>query len=508
MPAPSVRVFRGTLIDAPADGELRIRAGACIGVGPDGVIVFVRLSDGTWELAEGRTGWGEADAAAAVRAAERDGSWAADVPPPGFICPGFVDLHAHAPQSPYSGTGTDLPLMEWLQRYTFPAERSLAEQPGKALRVYGSAVARSLRHGTTTCVWWGTLHHAPSMVLARVCAAAGQRAFVAKVSMDRNGAPGYEESGAAAALQAAEHFVDAVRAECGTPGSGRPPPLVQPCVCPRFVPTCSDQLLAGLGELRRRKGPLLATTHVAESRDEVLLCSALAERHRGEARDAAVLKRCGLLAAPSVSAHAVHLSDAEMKDMAALGAGIAHCPLSNCYFADATLRTKEAAAMGVPIGLATDIAGGYDPTMLSAVRHSVTASRTLAHCPDSWVTEDAAAPAEAAVEERHKRHAIDWRTAFWLATAGGAAACGLGGIVGHLSPGMEFDALRISPGGGDRADIFPEDPPAAVFEKWLNLCDDRSIAAAWVRGAGVLPVGGAGEWPPPSALAPAAAARL
>ena len=39
-----------------------------------------------------------------------------------FLIPGFVDTHIHAPQYFFTGTGYDLPLLEWLQKYTFPVE--------------------------------------------------------------------------------------------------------------------------------------------------------------------------------------------------------------------------------------------------------------------------------------------------------------------------------------------------------------------------------------------------
>lgn len=36
--------------------------------------------------------------------------------------PGLVDTHIHAPQYVFTGTGYDLPLLQWLEKYTFPSE--------------------------------------------------------------------------------------------------------------------------------------------------------------------------------------------------------------------------------------------------------------------------------------------------------------------------------------------------------------------------------------------------
>jgi cytosine/adenosine deaminase-related metal-dependent hydrolase len=45
-----------------------------------------------------------------------------ELPRRGFIVPGLVDTHYHAPQYVNAGNGLDMPLLEWLETYTFPAE--------------------------------------------------------------------------------------------------------------------------------------------------------------------------------------------------------------------------------------------------------------------------------------------------------------------------------------------------------------------------------------------------
>ena len=42
--------------------------------------------------------------------------------------PGLIDTHIHAPQYVYTGTGYDLPLLEWLKMYTFPAESRFSDK--------------------------------------------------------------------------------------------------------------------------------------------------------------------------------------------------------------------------------------------------------------------------------------------------------------------------------------------------------------------------------------------
>ena len=61
-------------------------------------------------------------------------------------------------------------------------------------------------------------------------------------------------------------------------------------------------------------------------------------------------------------AHCVQMSAEEREAMAKAGAGVAHCPLSNAYFAHGVLDVEACIEAGVKVGLGTDIAGGYSVT--------------------------------------------------------------------------------------------------------------------------------------------------
>ena len=82
-----------------------------------------------------------------------------------IIIPGFVDCHVHAPQFSFVGTGLDLPLLEWLRKYTFPNE-SRFENLDFARKAYQSSVNSHLRNGTTTICYFATLHLPASILLA------------------------------------------------------------------------------------------------------------------------------------------------------------------------------------------------------------------------------------------------------------------------------------------------------------------------------------------------------
>jgi len=103
----------------------------------------------------------------------------------GFLVPGLVDCHIHAPQYTYTGNGLDLPLMQWLEQYTFPAEAKMSDTAWSR-EVYSRVVRRTLALGTTTACWFGTIHLDATLELAGQCATARQRAMVGLVSMDIN----------------------------------------------------------------------------------------------------------------------------------------------------------------------------------------------------------------------------------------------------------------------------------------------------------------------------------
>ena len=164
------------------------------------------------------------------------------------------------------------------------------------------------------------------------------------------------------------------------------------------------------------------------------------------------------------------------------------------------------------IGLGTDVAGGYSPSMLSAIRNCVVASRALcmqlyALLPytDSDTTSSFSAadmarsrrdsnqqqilhadtlhiPASAARQRIQKANMLDWRSAFSLATTGGAQALGLEQTCGTLEVGKAFDALRVDTRKSAAFDVFPADSPMDAFQKFINLGDDRNIVTVWVGG--------------------------
>jgi len=212
-----------------------------------------------------------------------------NIPTGSFVLPTFCDLHMHAPQFLYQGTGLDLPLMKWLDTYALKAEQRLDEDPKLAKRVYTRLATRLKENGTGSALLFGTIkaetkwanylsgysssnNSYPSLILANCMQAAGLRAFVGKLSMDiditspNSLTKPYVEKSTSESLAASRAFIQRCR-EIGAnlPESQR---LVEPVLTPRFVPTCTDELLAGLGAISET-GRIKIQSHLAEAKDQV-----------------------------------------------------------------------------------------------------------------------------------------------------------------------------------------------------------------------------------------------
>ncbi len=401
------------------------------------------------------------DAPAGVSAAYEASGQLVHLAPRQMLLPGLVDLHIHAPQFPNLGTALDLPLEQWLQDYTFPLEARFADA-AYAAGVYEDLVGTLLANGTTTAVYFATIHLPATQKLAETCLRRGQRAFVGRVAMDHpDSCPAfYRDESADAAVAQTRALIDHVRALPGNAG------LVRPIITPRFIPACTDELLHALGALAAEAG-CHVQTHCSESDWEhghVL--------SRCGCSDTEALHRFGLLTANGVLAHGNFLGDADLARIRSAGAGVAHCPLSNAYFADAAFPLRAALEKGVRVGLGTDIAGGAHPSLLDSARMAVTASRML---------ETGVDPAVAAAARGRPGSRIGTSEAFWLATAGGAEV--LDQQTGLFRPGYAFDALLLDPANPDsNLRLDPAEPAARRLERIVHTAGRPDIAAVWVGG--------------------------
>jgi guanine deaminase len=444
----SLQGFLGTALHTPVRGRVEMLRDVLIAVDADGTITGIhpqKSSEGS-ELAQRLALSGRLTT----------------LPTGCYLLPGLVDLHVHAPQWPQLGTALDLPLEDWLQRYTFPLEAKCAD-PDYAEAVYESLVAALLANGTTTAMYYGSIHLPATQRLADVCLRRGQRALIGRTAMDDAAeAPAYyRDASAASGAAETRAFLDYVHA---LPGNAAR--LILPVITPRFIPACSDELLRRLGALARETG-CHVQTHCSESDWEH---GTVIERCGRS--DTLALEHFGLLGRHTILAHGNLVGPGDIERLVATGAGIAHCPLSNVYFSDAIFPLRHALACGVHVGLGTDIAGGASPSILENARHAVIASRRL---------EAGVDPALPRARRGRAESRIDALTAFWLATTAGGIALDL--PIGVFAPGRQFDAIALSPdASGSNLALGVDDAPEAILERIVYGAARVNIRDVWVAG--------------------------
>lgn len=372
-----------------------------------------------------------------------------------YLLPGFIDLHVHAPQWPQAGLALDRPLADWLNVYTFPLEARFSDR-SFAKQVYRDFVKTLLAHGTTTAMMFGTIHVDANMVLVNECRQQGLRGYVGQVAMDNpDQTPDYyRDPSAKETLAASEEFIQRVQA---SPDSDD---LVTPVITPRFVPSCTDEALAGLGHLAA-KYDLPIQSHVSESNWENQYAIDRFGMH-----DAEVLDHFGLLTSRAVMAHGTQLTDGDMQLLRQQQTAIAHCPISNIYFGNGVLPVRHLLTMGNRVGLGSDISGGYTPSLYHNIRQAVKSSRMLTDGVDS----------QRPVEQRGVANSqITAATAFYLATAGGAQALNL--AAGRIAAGCRADLQVV------RAHRTWGKPSTAdVFERLMYQTEAADIKSVYVNG--------------------------
>jgi len=447
--APAAFVVHGTLLHTPVFGDVEVLEGALISVASSGRIATV-CPFGSARHAE-------------ILATAREAGTLTELRPGQYLLPGFVDLHIHAPQWPQMGKALEMPLNEWLQQRTFPLEARY-DDIDFARQSYESLVENLLANGTTTAAYFGTVHVAATKLLADIAHDRGQRAIVGKVAMDNSDeCPDfYRDSSTAVGLEGTRELIEHINA---IPNNGQP--LVLPAVTPRFIPSCTDEMLDGLAQMASEYG-CHVQTHCSESDWEHQY---VIDRHG--MKDTQSLDRIGLLTSKTVLAHSNLIDDQDMATIKARASSVAHCPLSNLYFSHSVFPLRKALDSGIKVGLGTDISGGPSPSILHNCQSAINVSRAL---------EDGVDPRIAADDRGTPGARIDFREAFWMATAGGANALGL--KVGQFREGFEFDAVLINTDVADSNLLVWEDldSPDDILQKIIYNAGRQNIEKVWVQG--------------------------
>ena len=327
-----------------------------------------------------------------------------------LIIPGMSDLHVHAAQYMYRGLGMDMELLDWLETYAFPEEAGF-EDVDYATEVYKKFTADLVRSATTRAVVFASLHHPATEVLMDLLEKSGLVAYVGKVNMDRNSPEYYCETTGQSLRDTETWIKDTIsRYE-----------RVRPILTPRFTPTCSDELMEGLGDLQRRYG-LAVQSHLSENPSE---CDWVEDLCPWSVHYIDTYTEPGLVGPDikSVMAHCVYSDEEERRKLKDNHVFVAHCPQSNENVASGIAPVRRFLEEGLEVGMGTDVAGGATLSMLRCIQDALAVSKLR------WRL----------IDQDDKPLTTD--ETFYLATEGGGRFFGK---VGTFKPGYEFDALVIS----------------------------------------------------------------
>ena len=285
-----------------------------------------------------------------------------------LIMQSFSDMHLHAPQYPMLGMGMDLPLLDWLNTYTFPTE-SHFKDPQFARIIYRELAEKLIKNGTTRVAMFSSLHKEATLILMEELEKAGVTGYVGKVNMDRNGGVDLEET-TDESIKETIDWLDKCKFE-----------HIKPIITPRFTPSCTNELMEALGKIANEK-KLPIQSHLSENRGEIAWVK---ELHPDCKEYWESYKKYGLWNNKTLMAHCVFSSERERNAIKDAGVYVVHCAASNQNLISGFAQIKKMVSEGINVVLGSDIAGGDYLSMFDNVAASIRASKAR-NIMDNWET--------------------------------------------------------------------------------------------------------------------------
>jgi 5-methylthioadenosine/S-adenosylhomocysteine deaminase len=314
------------------------------------------------------------------------------------VMPGLINTHTHVPMVLFRGIADDLLLMEWLQKYIFPAE---AKNVDEQFVRWGTRLGclEMILGGTTTYVDMYYFEDA----IAEETARAGMRGVLGETLIDF---PAPDNKTWDAGIAYTEKFATKWKGHA----------LITPAIAPHAAYTVSTDHLKQAHSFSERFGiPLVI--HAAEDPAEV---KTIQERYGSST--VAYLERIGLLDARVIAAHMIWPTTVDIGTLAKRRVGVAHCPQSNMKLAGGAAPVPQMLKAGVAVGLGTDGAASNNDLNL-------------------WEEMDTAAKLHKLISKDPT--VINAREALEMATIGGARAIHQDKEIGSLEAGKRADLIIV-----------------------------------------------------------------
>ena len=366
-----------------------------------------------------------------------------------IVIPGLVDMHLHAPQYSFIGLHMDLKLLDWLNKYTFPAESKYKDLKF-AKKAYDIFVDDLKKTATTRFAMFATIHNDATLYLMSRLEKVGFKGYVGKVNMDRN-SPKILVEKTKNSVKDTILWIEACKKFKN----------IKPILTPRFIPSCTDELMSELSNIMKTYD-LPVQSHLSENRSEIEWVKELmpSVSNYEEAYD-----RFEMLGSVTntIMAHYVWPDEKGIELMKDRNVWVAHSPSSNRNLGSGIAPIGRYLKEGVKVGLATDVAGGSYLSMFRAIEDTITASKIR----------------NSLIDDKYASVTIE--QALYIATIGGGEFFGK---VGSFDRGYEFDAIVL-----DEKDIptvlMPELNLLERFERFIYRPKDK-VYAKFIAGKKVV----------------------
>ena len=360
----------------------------------------------------------------------------------GVLIPAFSDLHVHAPQYLNRGLEMDLLLEDWLNKCTFPMEAKFADTEFAKL-VYDAFIDDMIANGTMHACVYGTIHSEATSYLLERMDGKGMKGFVGKVNMDCCGLADLRED-TAKSISETETFLERYSGNKNT----------KPILTPRFAPSCTGELITGLGRLGK-KYSVGMQTHLVESLWEAEQARLLFPEC---SCDTEIYEKAGLMDnGPVIGGHFIFPSEDDIRIMQKYDCYAVQCPDATISVIAGIMQTGALLDRGLKIGLGSDISAGHHIGVYTQAARSVQLSKLKQFY------------------EPEGNRKIAFPEALWMATKQSGP---LFGGTGTLEPGSVFDALVI----GGLSDAAVKLSPEQIVERFCYIGTKENIKARYLDG--------------------------
>jgi len=360
-----------------------------------------------------------------------------------IICPGFIDLHNHFPQTQVIASyGTKL--LEWLNKYTFPNE-SLFFDKNHCERESKMFLDLLNSNGITTSVSFGSVHTSSVEYLFREAHNRNMCLIAGNVLMDRHAPDTVLEKADKSYLNSKEiisrwHNVSRCKY----------------AITPRFAITSTPELLEVSQSLYAEHNSCYVQTHLSENIDEIKTTLNLFPDYNNYL---AIYDKYKLLSNKTLLAHSIHLEKNEIERIKETKSVAVHCPTSNLFLGSGLFKYRELEEKGVRTAIATDVGGGTSFSML----------RTLD---------------EAYKIQQLENYSLNPLASYFWSTMGNAECLGLQNQIGSIKAGSYADLIVLNSESTSLMRHRMEKCRTIEEELFIlqTLGDDRAIDAVFISG--------------------------